>query len=269
MVDQTTQEQTPDLQTTSQDGGVAVDDELTTSQIAERARSVNIRADLFDEEEYDLEEYEALLEMYENTLTNIEEGEIVKARVLRVTDKSVILDVGFKSEGSVNRDEFKDPDALQPGDELIFTLTDGTRHVYVLDEISIVAPTDVWVTDDKGIVFINERMERTRDGSGYAKAVRKRVQGASIAANLGAVALVIRSVGTSDERFAHTGTMRYDVNAPRIPAFSVSNPDADLLSRQLKTNKQARLRLKSTARDLPHSWRPGCPATPPVTRCSR
>lgn len=104
------------------------------------------------------------------------------------------------------------------------------------------------------IVFINERMERTRDGSGYAKAVRKRALGASVAANLGAVALVIRSVGTSDERFAHTGRMIYDVNAPRIPAFSLSNPDADLLSRQLKANKQTRLRLKSSARDLPPAW---------------
>ena len=80
MVDQTTQEQTPDLQgitDAAPAGGVALDDELTASQVAERARSVNIRADLFDEEEYDLEEYEALLEMYEDTLTNIEEGVIV------------------------------------------------------------------------------------------------------------------------------------------------------------------------------------------------
>jgi small subunit ribosomal protein S1 len=92
--------------------------ELTQSQLAERARAVNIRADLFDEDEYSAEEYEALLEMYEDTLTHIEEGEIVTARVLRVTDKSVILDVGFKSEGSVNRDEFKDPDALQVGEEV-------------------------------------------------------------------------------------------------------------------------------------------------------
>lgn len=104
------------------------------------------------------------------------------------------------------------------------------------------------------IVFINERMERTRDGSSYGKNVKNRVQGASVAANLGAVALVIRSVGTSDERFAHTGRMQYDVNAPRIPAFSLSNPDAESLSRQLKANKQARLRLKSTARDLPPAW---------------
>jgi len=115
---------TPDQNTATltepapEDGAVAVAEERTKDQIAARARSVNIRADLFDEEEYDLEEYEALLEMYEDTLTNIEEGEIVKARVLRVTDKVVILDVGFKSEGSVARDEFKDPESLQVGDEV-------------------------------------------------------------------------------------------------------------------------------------------------------
>jgi hypothetical protein len=104
------------------------------------------------------------------------------------------------------------------------------------------------------IVFINERMERTRDGAGYGKTVKNRMQGASVAGNLGALALVIRSVGTSDERFAHTGRMQYDLSAPRIPAFSLSNPDADALSRQLKANKQVRLRLKSTARDLPPAW---------------
>jgi small subunit ribosomal protein S1 len=102
------------------EGSVAVAErnELTTAQIAERARALNIRADLWDEDEYTAEEYEAMLEMYDDTLTNIEEGEIVKARVLRVTDKAVILDLGFKSEGAVQRDEFKDPDSLQIGDEV-------------------------------------------------------------------------------------------------------------------------------------------------------
>ncbi|MFC4312238.1 M20/M25/M40 family metallo-hydrolase [Steroidobacter flavus] len=104
------------------------------------------------------------------------------------------------------------------------------------------------------IVFINQRMERTKDGSSYGSTVKNRVQGASVAGNLGAVALVIRSVGTSDERFAHTGRMVYDMSAPRIPAFSLSNPDADALSRQLKTNKQTRLRVKSTAREMPPAW---------------
>jgi predicted RNA-binding protein with RPS1 domain len=76
------------------------------------------RMDFFEEDEYSKEEYEALMEMYDETLSSIEEGEIVKARVLRVTDAAVILDVGFKSEGSISRDEFKNPDQLQPGDEV-------------------------------------------------------------------------------------------------------------------------------------------------------
>jgi small subunit ribosomal protein S1 len=72
----------------------------------------------FEEDEYSLEEYEAMLEMYEETLSNIEEGEIVKAKVLRITENAVILDVGFKSEGAITKDEFKNPELLQPGDEV-------------------------------------------------------------------------------------------------------------------------------------------------------
>ncbi|NJD11181.1 MAG: S1 RNA-binding domain-containing protein, partial [Gemmatimonadetes bacterium] len=72
----------------------------------------------FEEDEYSMEEYEQMLGMYEQTLSNIEEGEIVKARVLRITENAVILDVGFKSEGSINRDEFKNAEQLRPGDEV-------------------------------------------------------------------------------------------------------------------------------------------------------
>ncbi|HUP88381.1 MAG TPA: S1 RNA-binding domain-containing protein, partial [Longimicrobiales bacterium] len=72
----------------------------------------------FEEDEYTVEEAEEMMKMYEDTLSSIQEGEIVKARVLRVTDNAVILDVGFKSEGSIPREEFKSPDSLQPGDEV-------------------------------------------------------------------------------------------------------------------------------------------------------
>lgn len=72
----------------------------------------------FEEDEYSMEEYEQMLGMYEQTLSNIEEGEIVKARVLRITENAVILDVGFKSEGAITKDEFKNADSLKPGDEV-------------------------------------------------------------------------------------------------------------------------------------------------------
>ena len=119
-----------------------------------------------------------------------------------------------------------------------------------LDALTALPPASV-----KGrIVFIDERMQRARDGSGYGATVRNRSQAPSVAADLGAVALVIRSVGTSDDRIAHTGSLNYRADAPRIPAFTLSNPDADLLARQLQSGKPVRMRLKSTARELPPAW---------------
>src|SRR5689334_23658912 len=77
---------------------------------------LRVRSDLH--EEYSADEIAKMTELYEGTLSNIEEGEIVKSKVLRVTDNAVILDVGFKSEGSVPLDEFKDPHTLKEGDEV-------------------------------------------------------------------------------------------------------------------------------------------------------
>ena len=77
---------------------------------------LRVRADLH--EEYSSDEIAKMTAMYEGTLSNIEEGEIVKSKVLRVTDTAVILDVGFKSEGAVPIDEFKDAHSLKEGDEV-------------------------------------------------------------------------------------------------------------------------------------------------------
>lgn len=102
------------------------------------------------------------------------------------------------------------------------------------------------------IVYINSEMERHADASGYGPAVQKRVHGASEAARRGAVALVIRSVGTDNNRIAHTGTMRYAEDVRRIPAIALSNPDADLLDRQLATGRDVSFHIESTARHLPN-----------------
>jgi carboxypeptidase Q len=101
------------------------------------------------------------------------------------------------------------------------------------------------------IVFFDLHMARTRDGSGYGKAVGVRALGPSNSAALGAVAVVIRSMSTSDTRFPHTGATRYAADKPRIPGFAISNPDADALERQFATGKTVRMHLRSTSRDLP------------------
>jgi small subunit ribosomal protein S1 len=61
-------------------------------------------------------EFESLLEAYSGGFQDFREGEIVNATVLRVTDSTCILEFGFKSEGAVALDEFKDPPA--EGDEV-------------------------------------------------------------------------------------------------------------------------------------------------------
>jgi carboxypeptidase Q len=96
---------------------------------------------------------------------------------------------------------------------------------------------------DGKIAYVGYRMERERDGSGYGPAVRARSMGASAAASRGAVALMIRSIGTSSHRFAHTGNMRYADDVPRIPAVALSSPDADQLSRLLTRGVPVRVRL--------------------------
>ncbi|MDX1626380.1 MAG: M28 family peptidase [Wenzhouxiangellaceae bacterium] len=93
------------------------------------------------------------------------------------------------------------------------------------------------------IVYIEKRMARARDGSGYGPAVAARGRGSMVAAEKGALAIVIRSVGTSTNRFAHTGAMRFDAASRRIPAVAVSNPDADQLERLLDLGEPVRLHV--------------------------
>ncbi|MFN7973651.1 MAG: M20/M25/M40 family metallo-hydrolase [Acidobacteriota bacterium] len=100
------------------------------------------------------------------------------------------------------------------------------------------------------IVFFNAMMARTRDGSGYGRAVAVRVDGASRAGAKGARAVVIRSVGTDMQRMPHTGGMHYDEKAPRIPAAALTNPDADQLHETIALGKPVRMRLQLSCRML-------------------
>jgi hypothetical protein len=93
------------------------------------------------------------------------------------------------------------------------------------------------------IAYISNRMERFRDGRGYGPAVAARSEGANDASRLGAVALLIRSIGTGRHRFPHTGNMRYLEGITPIPAAALSNPDADQLSRLLARGAPVRVLL--------------------------
>ena len=97
------------------------------------------------------------------------------------------------------------------------------------------------------IAFVDERTERSRDGAGYGRAVPARFGSAAEAARRGALAVVIRSIGTSGgggaDRVAHTGAMRYDDAVAAIPALAVAVADADRIA-QLQVGGPVRLRLQ-------------------------
>jgi Zn-dependent M28 family amino/carboxypeptidase len=87
------------------------------------------------------------------------------------------------------------------------------------------------------IVFVDEFMTRTQDGSGYGVAVQKRSGAANEAGRRGAAAALIRSVGTHHHRFPHTGQMRYEDSVHKVPIAALSPPDADQLQRALLRGK--------------------------------
>jgi carboxypeptidase Q len=92
------------------------------------------------------------------------------------------------------------------------------------------------------IAYVSNRMERAKDGHGYGPAVKAR-SGASVASSKGAIAYLIRSIGTDSNRTPHTGMQRYAEGSKPIPAAALSNPDADQLSRLLKLGAPVRVKL--------------------------
>ncbi len=119
-------------------------------------------------------------------------------------------------------------------------------EVVMLDDYEALEAVDASEVEGK-IIFVRNRMERARDGSGYGPAVRARSLGARIAAEKGAVAYVIRSIGTSTNRFAHTGSQRFDVGVRSLPAVAISNPDADQLERVMGLGEPVSMHIEVDA----------------------
>jgi small subunit ribosomal protein S1 len=71
-----------------------------------------------DESEYSEAEFNEMMELYEETLETIKQGEIVMGTVRSIHDGIVVVDIGFKSEGAIPLSEFGDPPAIEEGDEI-------------------------------------------------------------------------------------------------------------------------------------------------------
>ncbi len=100
------------------------------------------------------------------------------------------------------------------------------------------------------IVYLHHVMPRSRDGVGYNVGSHLRMRGPARATAKGAVACLLRSIGTDSTRAAHTGAVYYDIGGA-IPAAALSTPDGDLLARALLAGKEVVSHLVLGCRPLP------------------
>jgi carboxypeptidase Q len=101
------------------------------------------------------------------------------------------------------------------------------------------------------IVFVSHAMPRTQDGSGYGFFGGPRRQGPSVASAKGAVAIVIRSIGTDYHRNPHAGVQTFAPGVKPIPAGALSIPDAEQLERILKRGKPVTMHLTVVSQSSP------------------
>jgi small subunit ribosomal protein S1 len=66
---------------------------------------------------YSKSEIAEMEEMYDSTLSQVEEKQVITGVVVGITDKDVIVNVGFKSDGLIPLSEFRDVENLKAGDE--------------------------------------------------------------------------------------------------------------------------------------------------------
>ena len=100
------------------------------------------------------------------------------------------------------------------------------------------------------IVFVNNHMSRTQDGSSYGAFIGPRSRGPSVASRKGAAAIVIKSIGTDNHRVPHAGVQRFEEGVRPIPAGALSNPDAAQVVRILERGGPVRMRLVMTPRNI-------------------
>ncbi|MFN2350339.1 MAG: 30S ribosomal protein S1 [Kiritimatiellia bacterium] len=72
----------------------------------------------FNLEQFGADQQAELARLYEESLKDFTEGAIIKGRVLELRGNEVLVDISYKSEGAISIEEFRDAEAIKPGDEI-------------------------------------------------------------------------------------------------------------------------------------------------------
>ena len=82
-------------------------------------KEVSIEASKFmNADEYSPEELQTLAKLYDQSFQDLKEGEIIKGKIVGISDDNVVLDIGFKSDGTISRNDFTSTEELKIGIEI-------------------------------------------------------------------------------------------------------------------------------------------------------
>src|SRR5260221_5191357 len=141
-----------------------------------------------DGDQMDPAEFDQLLKVYDNSVRNIAEGEVVKGTVLKVTATEVIVAVGDKSEGMIAIAEFLDENGqmtVEAGD-IVDVLLERTedREGYVVLSREKAEKMKIWDEVEKAYaerkVVIGRVIERIKGGLAVDIGVRAFLPGSQI-----------------------------------------------------------------------------------------
>jgi small subunit ribosomal protein S1 len=159
-----------------------------TSRLAPVAPAAEIPKPQDAEPAMNQEEYERLLDMYDVSFKNFAEGEVVRGVVLQVSASEVIVDVGYKSEGIIAIEEFRDENGqinLKVGDsvDVLLEKTED-RDGYVVLSREKAEKMKVW--DDVERAYLERRVvtgrviERVKGGLAVDIGVRAFLPGSQV-----------------------------------------------------------------------------------------
>ncbi|MFQ5824603.1 MAG: 30S ribosomal protein S1 [bacterium] len=107
-------------------GDAALTEDIKNQQVSPSTKTSNNSSEevvyaleeLEEEKRYSEEEFKQMMNLYDQSIADFVEGELVVGKILSVNEKEVSVDIGFKSEGVIPIEEFSDPKSIEVGDDI-------------------------------------------------------------------------------------------------------------------------------------------------------
>ena len=106
---------------TSVDSGAPAEEikeikDYLSNSLFEEVKTITVEE--LDSQKIDPQESDDLSEAYSNTLIDISENQLIKGRVVGMNDRVVLIDIGFRSEGLIDRSDFNEDSLPAIGDKV-------------------------------------------------------------------------------------------------------------------------------------------------------